>query len=146
MKVVYESKADWNAKTDYLRCSPSFHGSPRYDFVLIDTAEGEIFAQLQFIFICKVNKIEYPLALIHPYDKLIKEYPQKDIDFGLYRIRATTRKSTEIISVESIIRGALVVSDFETDDHYFVIDSTDSDMFLRMQELLSKGIFSSPES
>ena len=146
MKVVYESKVDWNAKTDYIHCSPSFHGSPRYDFVLIDTAEGEIFAQLQFIFVCKIDGKEYPLALIHSYDEPIQEYPQKDIDLGLYRIKARNRKSTEIISVESIIRGALVVSDFETDDQYFVVDSVDSDMFLRMQELLSQGLFSSPES
>lgn len=132
---------DWKAKTDYLRCNPSFHGQPRYDYILVNTAQGEIFAQLLFIFICKINDIAYPLALIHPYDEPIQQYPDKDEDLGLYQIQAGSRKTSEFISVESIIRGALVVDDFETENQFLVVDVVDSDMFIRMQELLSKGLF-----
>lgn len=138
IKVTYESKVDWKAKTDYLRCNPLFHGQPRYDYIMVDTAQGEIFAQLLYIFICKIDDTDYPLALIHPYDEPIEEYPDKDEDLGLYRIQAGSRKTSEFISVESIIRGALVVDDFETENQFLVVDVVDSDMFIRMQELLAE--------
>ncbi|TFY76117.1 hypothetical protein EWM64_g7894 [Hericium alpestre] len=50
LKVTYESMVDWRAKTDYLRCSPLFHGSPRRDFVIVDMIRGNIFGQLLFMF------------------------------------------------------------------------------------------------
>ena len=143
LKIIYESKVDWKAYTDYLRCSPSFHGQERYDFVLVDTVDGEIFARLLFIFICKVDDTEYPLALIHPHDEPIEKYPEKDADLGFYRVQATSQKKSEFIFLDSMIRGALVVEDYDTENQFFVVDVVDSDMFLRMQELLASGMISS---
>ena len=105
--------------------------------------DGEIFARLLFIFICKVDDTEYPLALIHPHDEPIEKYPEKDADLGFYRVQATSQKKSEFIFLDSMIRGALVVEDYDTENQFFVVDVVDSDMFLRMQELLASGMFSS---
>ncbi|KAG8220742.1 hypothetical protein J3R82DRAFT_2155 [Butyriboletus roseoflavus] len=67
LKVNYESMVDWCEHTDHLCCSPSFHGTPRYDYVIIKTENGHIFGWLLFIFKCLAIK-KTALALVHPYD------------------------------------------------------------------------------
>ena len=51
---------------------------------------GEIFARLLFIFICKLDNTEYPLALIHSHDEPIEKYPEKDADLEFYCVQATS--------------------------------------------------------
>lgn len=133
---------DWRQSTDYLRCSPSFHHEPRYDHIIFQTAEGLIFARLIFLFTCVIDKATYPIALVQPSDAPIGQRTRKDKDFGLYRVRARPRASTEFISVQSIIRGALLTKDAaaassEYNDS-FVVDVIDADMFLRMKAM-NKG-------
>ena len=59
---------------------------------------------------------------------------RKDKDLGLYRLQLKT-KQYEIISLESIVRGALLVPDSARPGQYLVVDTVDGDMFLRMKSL-----------
>ena len=121
---------------DYLHCSPDFHHQERVDCVLVDTVGGDIFAQLLLVFTCFVNKTPYPLALIQPLDAPIHVQRRKDKDLGFIRVRAKPRQSSEFISVRSIIRGALLVEEFDRkgSGEFIVVDVVDGDMFLRLRE------------
>ena len=89
MKVRYESTVDWRERIDYLRCNPSFNKKPRYDYIIVDTIRGPIFAQLVLVFNYKVDGGDYPITLIHPFDAALSgPHWQKDADFGLFRVRA----------------------------------------------------------
>ena len=99
--------------TDYLRCNPKFHNQPRYDWVLIQTVDKQIFAQLVFVFSITIGNVKYPLALVQPFDAPVESL-DKDKDLGFLRLKAQPRASTEIFSIASIIRGALLVKDFDT--------------------------------
>jgi hypothetical protein len=101
-----------------------------------------IFAQLLFLFKFVVAEREYPLALILPFDQPIpaRDRPKKDVDLGFLRVRARPHKLAEFIFVESIIRGALLVNSFDSDhgDESFVIDTIDTDMFLRLRDFYTR--------
>ena len=135
MKVNYESKVTWKEITDYLRCNPKFHNNPRYDCVMIQTtASKPIFAQLIFVFSITIGNTKYPLALVQTFDAPITT-TTKDKDIGLHRLRAQPRIKSEIFAIASIIRGALLVKDYDTENDYLVMDIVDTDMFLRMKSL-----------
>jgi len=136
--VAFNSQVDWQQKTDILRCSPSFHGHIRHDCVIVQTTNGFIFAQLLFLFQCTIGGTVYSFALIHPFDAPTGPQRRKDIDLGFYRVRAKPRASAEFISVRSIVRGALIVEDFEWKGDLFIIDLVDTDMFLRLKAIYSR--------
>ncbi|KAG1785854.1 uncharacterized protein HD556DRAFT_1450294 [Suillus plorans] len=136
LRINYESLVDWCMHQDLLRCSPNFYGSPRYDCVMVNTANTPFFARLVYMFSCLVGSTEFPLALIHPYDVgIANSRRRRDNDMGLWRVRAKPRSSSEIISVRSIVRGAALARNPETDGDYFVIHTVDTDMFLRVKAL-----------
>ncbi|KAG1836405.1 hypothetical protein DFJ58DRAFT_719098 [Suillus subalutaceus] len=73
LKVHYESAATWKMATDYLRCSPSFHGHKRCDCALIRTQDKDghdknIFVKLLFVFKLTVGNHTLDLALVLPVD------------------------------------------------------------------------------
>ncbi|KAG1837830.1 hypothetical protein F4604DRAFT_1601105 [Suillus subluteus] len=143
LRVNYESMVDWRLQQDLLRCNPKFFGSPRYDCVMIKTEHQPFFARLIYMFHCKVGGTELSIALIHPYDVGISVRRRQDLDLGLWRVRAKPRSSSEFVFVDSIIRGATsafltftaLASDPEAVNDYFVIDTIDTDIFLRMKAL-----------
>ena len=102
----------------------------------MDTVGRDIFAQLLLVFTCFVNKTPYPLALIQPLDAPIHVQRRKDKDLGFIRVRAKPQQSSEFISVRSIIRGALLVEEFDQkgSGEFLVVDVVDGDMFLRLRE------------
>ncbi|KAG1735250.1 hypothetical protein EDD22DRAFT_787738 [Suillus occidentalis] len=110
LQVNYESLVDWRQHTDYLRCSPMFFNSPRFDCVFIRTEHKVILGRLIFLFECPVGE-----------------------DLNLYRVRSRPRTQAEFFSVRSIIRGAFLVPDVNLD--YLVVDTVDTDMFLRVKEM-----------
>lgn len=136
---------DWTTSTDYLRCSQNFYNHSRYDFLLVDSTERPFFAQLIMIFTCVIAGKSFPLALVHPFDQPVDATNEKlDKDLGFYRVRARKRSESTFVSVYMIIRGALLVEDFgvkATDGfkEYLVVDSVDSDLFLRMKSLEYAG-------
>ncbi|KAG2121427.1 hypothetical protein DEU56DRAFT_873780 [Suillus clintonianus] len=135
LQVNYESMVDWRQCKDLLRCNPEFFGSPRYDCVMVQTDNQPFFARLIFMFGCSIGETNLSLALIHPYDVGIGVRSKHDTDLGLWRVRAKLRSSPEFISVRSIIRGAALASDPGRQGDYFVIDTVDADMFLRVKSL-----------
>ncbi|KAG1890418.1 uncharacterized protein F5891DRAFT_1131709 [Suillus fuscotomentosus] len=136
LRINYESLVDWCMHRDLLRCNPKFYGSPRYDCVIVNTANTPFFTRLVYMFTCLVGGTEFPLALIQPYDVgIANSRRRRDNDMGLWRVRAKPRSSSEIISVRSIVRGAALARNPETDGDYFVIHTVDTDMFLRVKAL-----------
>ena len=128
---------DWCQHTDYLRCSPSFHGVLRYDGVIIKTQNGYIFGRLSSIFKYQAANVtgNATLVFIQPYDAPVGARTRKDKHLNLFRVRARPRMSSEFFSVESIVRGAALVEDHTQPGDYLVIDTIDTDMFLRIQKM-----------
>ncbi|KAG1776116.1 hypothetical protein EV702DRAFT_1180116 [Suillus placidus] len=140
LKVHYESTATWKLATDYLRCSPSFHGHERHDCALIRTQDKDghdkyIFIKLLFMFKHTVGSHTLDLALVLPMDASPR-WRLLDRDLRLTRLRARPAASSEFITLHSIIRGALLVPDFDNNGDYFLVDYVDTDMFLRIQRKL----------
>ncbi|KAG1768576.1 hypothetical protein EV702DRAFT_1181923 [Suillus placidus] len=135
LKINYESLVDWHVSTDYLQCSPMFHGLPRYDFVILQTEASVIFAQLLMVFTCMVGDVQYPIVLTLPYDQPVGARPRKDKDFDFWRVKAKPRVSAEFFSVQSIIRGCVLVEDSSRPNEALVVDTLDTDMFLRIKEI-----------
>ncbi|KAG2045880.1 hypothetical protein BDR06DRAFT_900074, partial [Suillus hirtellus] len=121
LKVNYESTVDWKLATDYLWCNTSFCGHERYNWALIHTLNKDrnnknIFVRILFIFKYTVGNKSLDLTLVFPMD--------------------TLSASSEFVSLHSIICGALLVSDFNNDGDFFLIDFVDPDMFLHSQRKL----------
>lgn len=148
--MQYSCSADWNIKTNYLRCNPSFHGNPRYDCVLINSNPNPYFARIISLFTCQVGGHDYPLALILPFSSVYmhRNRRRKDIDFELLRLRENFRKDHEIVSINTFIRGAVIVESgeppnslgFDSQDH-FLFDLLDTDIFLRGRAEIERCVF-----
>ncbi|KAK7021668.1 hypothetical protein R3P38DRAFT_3397032 [Favolaschia claudopus] len=130
LKVFFKSIETWEDEIDYLRCSPSFHSSERYDAALVKTTAGHIF----------IGETTHPFALVQAMDVGIGPRTVKDKALGLYRVRERQRKDCEFISVHSIVRGAFVVPDFSRRGDFLVVDIIDADMFLRLRGLYPNHI------
>lgn len=123
-----------------LRANPNFFHQPRYDFVLVKVDDNvHLFAQLQYIFGITILEKTYYMALILPLDEPIPRHEQStdDTDLRLTRLRARARKHAIFISVESIVRGALLTRDHDSnfDDEFFLITTIDQDMWWRKKSL-----------
>lgn len=87
------------------------------------------------------------MALVKPFDQPFNpgDVPQltrfKDQQLGFTRLRRRVGHvdTTAVVSIESIVRGALIVEDFgcEYGDEYLVVDTVDQDWWLRMKSLRS---------
>lgn len=107
--------------------------------ILHETEDTITFAKLLFLFKCSINngKGPYSLALVQKYNMYIprRERLASDKELGMIRVRSHPRKDSTFIFVDSIIRGAMLVSTFDdrVSDECFVVDSVDTDMFLRLK-------------
>lgn len=91
-------------------------------------------------FICTVDDIKYPLALVKPLDAATGAEHLVERDLGLCRLRERTGRTRGyekfiVIPARSIIRGALVIEDTEQSGEYLAMDTLDCDMFLRLIDL-----------
>ncbi|KAK0461489.1 hypothetical protein IW261DRAFT_1576985 [Armillaria novae-zelandiae] len=144
VKVNYSSIIDCCFMTDILQCSPNFHSHPCYDFVLLKTDQGPMFAQLVLVFECVVHGTTYPLMLVRPFGEAVGPMTRKDRDLGFYRVRTKIDSKPFIVSIYSVIRGALLIEDVTNQGGWlvkdsFVVDMIGADMFLRMQKLSYVG-------
>ena len=126
---------DWRLTTDRLRCNKSFFGHERRDHVIIKSGHSHSFARLLHMFQVTVGTRTHALAYVKPYSRPPGMLRRKDKDLGLYRVRSYPNKY-EIISLESVVRGALLAPDSDNPEDYFVVDTVDTDMFLRMKSLV----------
>ncbi|KAJ6630016.1 hypothetical protein B0H10DRAFT_1775286, partial [Mycena sp. CBHHK59/15] len=115
IKVHYESLSNWTSTADYLRFNPKFHGHPRCDCVLVKTTQKPFFAQLIYLL-----------------------FPARISCWGFIRFTQKPRKNSEFISVHYIIRGALLVQDFDKTGEFIVVDIVDPDMSLRLESLFPR--------
>lgn len=140
LKVNYESCVTWTMDTDHLRCSPKFHGHPRYDHVIVKTEEPLgvftpfLIGKIVFMFRCTIQDKDYHLALIDPLDALISPRRVLDVELGLVRLRTKTHRTGEFIFIDSIVRGCVVIEAFDTPGDYLLVDTLDDDMFLRYKQ------------
>ncbi|KAJ7591879.1 hypothetical protein C8J56DRAFT_780963 [Mycena floridula] len=131
-----QSTINWKLADNYLRCHPNFHGRAHYDFVLVKTLGTPFFGELVYMFSSIVDEKSYHLALIWPYE-VVKHRSHKDRDLGLLRVCQRAGVTSEIISVDTVIRGAVAVSTGENDHHRdrFIMDLLDEDLFLCIKQL-----------
>ena len=135
LQIYYESIVDWKPTTDHLRCNESFHGSERHDHVLVQLEDRNFFACLLHLFEVTVGKQSHALAYVKSYCRPSGPMRRKDKDLGLYRLQVKA-KQYEIIPLDSVVRGALLVPDSDNPDEYLVVDTIDGDMFLQMKNLV----------
>ncbi|KAI0257967.1 hypothetical protein BC834DRAFT_837424, partial [Gloeopeniophorella convolvens] len=137
IKVIFQSKVDWNQYIDLVYCNPSFHNKPRYDFVIVQTVGNCIFAQLLFLFTCSVFGQTFAVCLVRPLDAKPPANLPKDDDLGFHRVCARSRP--EFIFARSIVRGAPLVPVYgdRTGKQHFVMDIVDhmGDLWLRCKEI-----------
>jgi hypothetical protein len=55
--------------------------------------------------------------------------------FHFHKVLAKPRASSQFISVKSIVRGALLVQDYESQEFHLVVDVVDGDMWLCVKEM-----------
>ncbi|EKM76684.1 hypothetical protein AGABI1DRAFT_93876 [Agaricus bisporus var. burnettii JB137-S8] len=68
LRIKYTCSSDWELKVDHIRCSPQFHGAPRYDCVLINGTTENFFARILAFFTLTINGHELSFAYVQPYD------------------------------------------------------------------------------
>ncbi len=117
-----------------------FFGKPCYDRVIVNFTDGKfVFAQLLMLFSIVVKGKTYPIAYVQLLDEEIAECEQVDKDLCLYRVRARPRSKSTFIPVGSIVCGALLYDvpndDYSEADEFFIVDTVDQDMFLRVPEI-----------
>ncbi|KAJ7695581.1 hypothetical protein B0H14DRAFT_3100500 [Mycena olivaceomarginata] len=84
---------------------------------------------------CNPSFHTHPFALVQALDVGIPQRYTKDRLLSLYRVRQREREKCEFISVHSIIRGALLVPDFEIKGDHLVVDIVDADMYFRIKAM-----------
>jgi hypothetical protein len=136
--VSFTSKVTWQIEINHLRCNPNFNNKPRYDYVLVSTPNGVIFAQLLFIFTTATQDRIDAWALIRPLDAQVPQPSSREQYYQFLRIRARARTSSRFISAKSIIRGVVVIPTHIMEGDYYVFDLLDDDIFLRVRTLLKE--------
>ncbi|KAJ3519256.1 hypothetical protein NMY22_g13291 [Coprinellus aureogranulatus] len=141
VKVLYKSLETGDMEENLLRCSPQFHGQPRFDAVMINTDEKDIYGRLLYLFVLKVGKDDegVPVALAIPYDgSVTKQQRRKDTEMGFHRVRPPRTPTAEFFFARQIIRGTLLVEAGDIPTDYLVFDVLDGDMHLRTQESIAE--------
>ena len=126
---------DLNQYIDIIYSSPCFHNRKHHDFVIVQTTNSCIFAQLLFIFSCSVADRIFTICLVWPLDAPIHTLPVKDRDLGLCCVCAWANH--KFIFARSILRGVPLIQDFNKAGDYFVMDVVDytGDLFLHCKEI-----------
>ncbi|KAH6895078.1 hypothetical protein BKA70DRAFT_1570479 [Coprinopsis sp. MPI-PUGE-AT-0042] len=147
IKVNYVSKEDSTLATDFLRMNRNFHSKERYDSCLLNVDDTRVvFGQMVAVLGVMVSNKEHLLAVVLPYDEKLSEQgdlalqrlrKQRDKDLRFHRLRARNMKKSTVVFAASILRGALLVSDYSCPhgDEYLVVDVVDQDMWLRMKTM-----------
>ncbi|KAJ7896870.1 hypothetical protein B0H13DRAFT_1623675, partial [Mycena leptocephala] len=103
--------------------------------VLVKTEDKPFFARLLYLFSCTVEKKSHRFALVLPLDAPTGRATRIDKALRFRRVHAKLRKHSEFISVHSIIRGAVLVPDFDKLNEFIVFDVLDPDMSRRLKDL-----------
>lgn len=149
MTVWYESSVTHREVEQKLHVAACFYNSKRNDAVLVRSADGSHFpALLQLLFTCSIPGSEpnyrCAVALIQGIDAPTGPIRRKDCALELIRLRERPRRECELIPVESILRGILVVPAYDKEGDWMLVDVLDPD--LRNQVHFKIGSIPSPPS
>lgn len=118
-----------------MRCNPSFYGYSRFDYVLLDR-EGPALA-----FACLSALLRYTLESKQTFDvALVHEFrPSRWKDLKTLWAGCQVHeqaKEYSFILMDYVSRGALLtpVTDRADEKLHFLVDTTDPDMFLRVDK------------
>ncbi|KAJ6548779.1 hypothetical protein B0H19DRAFT_1299816 [Mycena capillaripes] len=133
--IDFQSKVDWTAQHDILRCSESFHGRPRHDCILYNAeADPLSFARLIALLRCQVpNGRCFDLAFVQC-SKKSKWKPRTQWK-GCQVVEESGKPV--FLPLDCVARGALLVRARGTtrNNLYFPLDTIDDDMFLRLNNI-----------
>ncbi|KAK6966920.1 hypothetical protein R3P38DRAFT_3143767 [Favolaschia claudopus] len=129
--ISLESKQGNNPlERDILRCNPSFHNEPRYDSVIFNAEDDPLaMAELALVFRCFLpDGVKLDLAMVRPFRRS-SWHPKTRTDCPIRE-----RKSgVMFIALEHVVRGVLLCPIFGASrEAFYVIDTIDGDMFLRI--------------
>ncbi|KAK7001214.1 hypothetical protein R3P38DRAFT_3405317 [Favolaschia claudopus] len=128
--VNFQSSVNWKSERDILRCNPSFHNEPRYDSVIFNAEDDPLaMGELALIFRCFLpNGVKLDLAMVRPFRRS-SWHPRTRTDCPIRE-----RKSgVMFIALEHVVRGVLLCPIFGASrEAFYVIDTVDGDMFLRI--------------
>lgn len=131
--LKYQSMEDWTEGTDIMRCNPKFHGSRRFDCVVIhDDAPKASVARLCDLFRCWLpgpSKNTLDIALVHHFSP--SKWKPRTVWNGCRVLNE--EPDVALVQMGYLLRGALVcpVSERAREEAHYIIDSVDADIFLR---------------
>ncbi|KZT33764.1 hypothetical protein SISSUDRAFT_1010687 [Sistotremastrum suecicum HHB10207 ss-3] len=128
--VNYTSLEDWLPQRCIVRCNPSFHSKERFDTVIIDDVDGLRYASLRLVFSWQYAPDKKPIsiALVRFFDAVSWKPKNKFDGMQIFKSRA----DTHVIYIASIIRSCHMIPVYGKDNHFFLNDQLDADMFLRV--------------
>ncbi|KAJ6578565.1 hypothetical protein B0H19DRAFT_931247 [Mycena capillaripes] len=133
--IHFQSKVDWTAQHDILRCSPSFHGRPRYDYILYNADVDPLsFARMISLLRCKVPSGQsFDFAYVRGFKKS-KWRPRTEWK-GCQVVEESGKPF--FLSFDCVARGALLAHARGTtrNNLYFPLDTVDDDMFFRLNNI-----------
>ncbi|KAJ7194520.1 hypothetical protein GGX14DRAFT_377927, partial [Mycena pura] len=135
LHLDFQSKMDWSPQRDIVRCSPIFHGQPRYDCVLFN-AESDPLSLARLVTLLRVkvpNGRAFDLAFVRPFKNTTwKPY----ISWNGMRVVEECSKPA-FLPLQHVERAALLARAYGTqrDNLYFPLDTVDEDMFLRLNNI-----------
>ncbi|TDL21304.1 hypothetical protein BD410DRAFT_298266 [Rickenella mellea] len=127
LQLCYRSLSTQSHAWEYVHCSEQFYRRTRYDCVLVDCPSGQFFARLQGLYTCTVFKKLWSVARV---TKLKPVQNQRSNVIGFPHVRE--ERSGVWIDISCITRFVYEQPTFERRDEYFINDTMDSDMFLRL--------------
>ncbi|KAJ7314391.1 hypothetical protein DFH08DRAFT_716790 [Mycena albidolilacea] len=135
LRVPYQLRVNWYPERDILRCSPEFHGRPRYDLVLFN-ADDDPLALAHLISLLRVETnhgIRFDLTFVYRF-KNSKWKPRTFWD-GCHVMECS--KKPQFLPLDCVARGALLARAYGTqhNDLFFVVDTVDGDMYLRLNNI-----------
>lgn len=99
----------------------------------MDSGNGYFFAKILLIFTINIDSKEYGIAFVKSFSISQRSLTNYDKDLGLHRVYSSSSKPYEFIPIHSIVREALIVSDYDKSDQAFILDVIDTDTYLRLQ-------------
>jgi hypothetical protein len=132
LKIDYESMNIWRLVTNHLHCNPLMNGQEQYDCVMVKMSHSTtIFCKLVQVFMYFSHGKTLALALVRLMSALCT-VRRRDWELGLCRVHAKPSHDSLVILVQSFVQGALLAADNTHLREFTVVDTIDTDMFLRL--------------
>ncbi|TDL14937.1 hypothetical protein BD410DRAFT_845594 [Rickenella mellea] len=129
LQLCYRSLSTQLHAWEYVHCSQQFYRRTRYDCVLVDCPRGQFFARLQGLYTCIAFKKLWSFARVTKLKPVDNRSLRSEV-IGFPHVRE--ERSGVWIDISWITRFVYEQPTFDREDEYFINDTMDSDMFLRL--------------